>query len=113
MPLSIRGKIYAAPNEGDQPGLLGKELVAIEEHFGLDGMILIAVLNEEKPSPYSGYTKAKAMFAFAWICLTRGGEILSIQDVLDEYSVDELIDLGFDDIKKEAEKLLEADSASE
>lgn len=113
MPISVRGKVYPAPGEGDQPGMLGKELTAIEDHFGLDAMTLIGTLSDEKPSPYPGYTKAKAMFAFAWICLTRGGEILSIQDVLDEYAIDDIVDMGFDDIKKEAEKLLEVEPASE
>ena len=113
MPLNIRGTVYPAPNEGDQPGVLGKELVAIEDHFGLDALTLLGTLESEKPSDYPGYTKSKAMYAFAWICLTRGGVIVSIQDVLDDYSIDELIDLGVDDIKKEVMESLEAEPAPE
>jgi hypothetical protein len=113
MPIQIRGKEYAAPNETGQPGVLGKELVEIEEHFGLDAMTLLATLNSHEPSPFPGYTKTKAFFAFAWICLSRGGEIVSIQDVLDEYSLDEIIDISEEESKKESPALLQAESSNE
>jgi len=89
MALTVRGKSYPSPNEGDQPGLLGKELMAIEDAFGIDALTLFGTLESDKPSTLPGYTKAKAFYALAWICMTRAGEILSIQDVLDEYSIDE------------------------
>jgi hypothetical protein len=113
MPLNIRGTVYPAPNEDDQPGVLGKELVEIEDHFGLDALTLLGTLEDAKPSAFPGYTKSKALYAFAWICLTRGGVIVSIQDVLNDYSIDELIEVGIDDIKKEAIKSLEAEPAPE
>lgn len=109
MPLNIKGKVYPAPNEGDQPGIKGSEMIAIEDHFGLDAILLINELENPKPSIHKGYTKAKAMYAFAWICLTRGGEVVSIQDVLDDYAIDDLVDMDVDDIKKEAMNLLEAE----
>lgn len=109
MPLNIRGKVYPAPLEGDQPGIKGSEMIAIEDHFGLDALLLIGELDNPNPSVHKGYTKAKAMYAFAWICLTRAGEILSLQDVLDDYAVDELVEMEIDDIKKEAINLLEAE----
>lgn len=114
MPLNIRGTVYPAPNEGDQPGVLGKELVAIEDHFGLDAITLLGVLEDVKPSPYPGYTKSKALYAFAWICLTRKGEIVSLQDVLDEYSLDEIVDVTEEtEVKKEVTVSSEAELEQE
>jgi hypothetical protein len=89
MALTVRGKSYPSPNEGDQPGLLGKELMAIEDAFGIDALTLFSTLESDKPSTLPGYTKARAFYALAWVCMTRAGEILSIQDVLDDYSIDE------------------------
>lgn len=113
MPLNIRGKVYYAPNDAGQPGILGKELVAIEDHFGLDAISLISVLDDPKPSPYPGYTKSKALYALAWICLTRGGVIVSIQDVLDDYSVEEFEEAEEVEPKKEVTALSEAEQESE
>jgi hypothetical protein len=98
--LIVRGKSYPSPNEGDQPGLLGKELMAIEDAFGIDALTLFGTLESDKPSTLPGYTKAKAFYALAWICMTRAGEIVSIQDVLNEYSIDEFTD-GEIELKKE------------
>lgn len=113
MPINIRGKVYAAPNEAGQPGVLGKELVEIEDHFGLDGITLLGTLENNEPSKFAGYTKSKALFAFTWICLTRGGEIVSIQDVLDEYSLDEIVDVTEEEAKKGLPALSEAEPAKE
>jgi hypothetical protein len=113
MPLTIRGKSYPAPNEDNQPGVLGKELVAIEDHFGLDAITLLSTLESADPSTFPGYTKAKAMYAFAWICLTRAGEILSINDVLNDYSLDELIEVEESEIKKEVTSLFEEEQKQE
>jgi hypothetical protein len=100
MALTVRGKSYPTPNEGDQPGLLGKELMAIEDAFGIDALTLFGTLESDKPSTLPGYTKAKAFYALAWVCMTRAGEILSIQDVLDGYSIDEFTEQEAE-VKKE------------
>jgi hypothetical protein len=100
MALTVRGKSYPSPNEGDQPGLLGKELMAIEDAFGIDALTLFSILESDKPSTLPGYTKARAFYALAWVCMTRAGEILSIQDVLDGYSIDEFSEEEVE-IKKE------------
>lgn len=112
MPFQIRGKIYHAPNEADQPGLLGKELIQIEDFFGLDALTLLSSLEADKPSTLKGYTRTKALYAFMWICLTRAGEIVSIQDVLDGYSVDEFTEHEADE-KKEVMNSSEEEFAAE
>jgi hypothetical protein len=91
MPFIIREKNYPMPKEGSQPAPTGSEIIAIEEHFDLDGLTLLTILGDENPSTLKGYSKTKALYALAWICMTRGGEVVSIQDVLDDYSVDEFI----------------------
>ena len=107
MALNIRGKSYPTPNEGDQPGLLGKELMAIEDAFGLDALTLFATLDSSKPSALAGYTKTKAFYALAWVCMVRAGEILSIQDVLNDYSIDDFMEEEIE-VKKEQTALSEA-----
>ena len=87
MPLIIKGKEYQIPNEGTEKGPTGAEIVEIENYFNLDGLILISSLAQEKPPV--GYTKTKAMFAMAWIAMSRAGEILSLHDVLKDYSIDD------------------------
>jgi hypothetical protein len=89
MPLQIRGTTYAIPKEGNEPGPTGREIIEIEDHFELDGLKLMEILGSDGPSGIPGYTRAKAYYAMAWICMTRKGEILSIADVLNEYSIDE------------------------
>lgn len=89
MPLQIRGKIYAIPKEGKEPGPTGREIIEIEDHFQLDGLKLLELLSDENVSKIPGYSRAKAYYAMAWICMTRGGEILSVADVLNDYSIDE------------------------
>lgn len=90
MPLEIKGKVYAAPNEGDQPGITGREIIEIEDHFGLDGLTLIRVLAEEGLPRQKGYTRAKALFALAWVCMVRGGEVVSLDDVLNDLSLGDI-----------------------
>ena len=107
MALTVRGKSYPTPNEGDQPGLLGKELMAIEDAFGIDDLTMVGTLDSNKPSTLPGYTKAKAFYALAWVCMTRAGEILSIEDVLDGYSIDEFTEEEVE-VKKEQTALSEA-----
>lgn len=89
MPFIIRDKTYPLPKEDNQPAPTGSEIIAIEEHFDLDGLTLLTILGDQEPSHLKGYSKTKALYALAWICMTRGGEVLSIQNVLDDYSVDE------------------------
>lgn len=100
MPLVVRSKIYTIPKEAGSSGPTGKEIVEIENYFGLDGLRLIGTL---APSAVEtvGYTKTKALYALAWIAMTRAGEILSIDDILNEYSIDELDFQDEDASKKE------------
>lgn len=88
MPLTIKGKSYPLPKEAGQQGPTGKELIEIENHFNLDGLTLLGSLVDEKPP--AGYTKAKAIYALAWIAMSRAGEIVSIADVLNDYAIDDL-----------------------
>ena len=113
MPLQIRGKIYAIPKEGNEPGPTGRELIEIEDHFELDGLKLMEVLSLDGPSGIPGYSRAKAYYAMAWICMTRKGEILSIADVLNEYSIDEFEAILEDEEGKKEVASVEAVPANE
>jgi hypothetical protein len=105
MPLILRGKSYPMPKEGDSAAPTGREIVAIEDHFGLDGLTLISQLAPDaKQIP--GYSKVKALYALVWIAMTRAGEIVSIDDILNEYGVDEI------EIKDSAPKALTAEDSS-
>lgn len=90
MALNIRGKSYPLPKENGTPAPTGREIIEIENYFQLDGMSLLAALSVEEGKERPGYTKAKAVYALAWICMTRAGEIVSIADVLNEYGIDEI-----------------------
>jgi len=81
MPISIKGKKYVAPGENGTPQLLGEELMAIEDHFEVDGLRLFNALENPDKAP-KGYTLAKALYSLAWVCRTRSGEVVSIADVL-------------------------------
>jgi hypothetical protein len=81
MALVIEGKAYAIPGESGTALLTGRELIAIEDYFGLDGMRLIGVFAGGKE--VKGYTQVKAIYALAWVCKTRAGEAVSFDDVLD------------------------------
>ena len=84
MPFIIKGTAYTLPEEAGSKGITGKELLAIEDYFGLDGLTLLSVFSgRELPA---SYTQAKALYALAWISLTRAGEIVSLDDVLEDYS---------------------------
>jgi hypothetical protein len=100
MPLNIRGESFLLPTENNTPGPTGREVITIEETFGLDGLTLLGTLADgDKLYPNPAYSKVKALYALAWICMTRAGKILSIDDVLNTYSIDE-ISAGVDDPKK-------------
>ena len=90
MPISISGKSYVAPGENGTPQLVGDELMAIEDHFGLDGLRLFAALENPDKAP-KGYTIAKALYSLAWVCRTRAGEVVSIADVLTDTAAGEIV----------------------
>jgi hypothetical protein len=87
MPLIIKGKSYPVPSESNQKGPTGSEIIEIENYFNLDGLLLLSSLANDNPP--IGYTKTKGIYAMAWIALTRAKEIVSISDVLNDYSVDD------------------------
>lgn len=87
MPLIVKGKSYPLPSETNQKGPTGSEIIEIENHFNLDGLNLLSSLASDNPP--AGYTKTKGIYAMAWIVLTRGKEVVSIQDVLNDYSIDD------------------------
>ena len=89
MALIIKGKSYPMPGQDGQQNLTGDEIIAIEDHFGLDGLDLMAVFNGAKAP--KGYTKAKALWAVAWVGMSRAGEVVSIADVLRDVAVDEIV----------------------
>jgi len=90
MALVLRGENYPMPGEDNQPGPTGREIIQIEDGFGLDGLTLLSILGEDEPHPNPKYSKVKALYALTWICLTRAGKILSIDDVLNTYSIEEI-----------------------
>lgn len=88
MPLNIRGTEYALPGEGDTTRPTGREIIEIEEFFGVDGITLLGSLfNDYAPA---GHTKIKALIAMAWIAMTRAGEKVSLPEVA-EFGFDEII----------------------
>lgn len=90
MPLNINGTIYPMPNEGTEPGPNGTELVAIEDHWGLDALTLITALDPDAKVP-AGYTKTKALYSLVWIAKKRAGEIVSISDVLNDIALEQIV----------------------
>lgn len=97
MPISIKGKKYVAPGENGTPQLLGEELMAIEDHFEVDGLRLFNALENPDKAP-KGYTLAKALYSLAWVCRTRSGEVVSIADVLKDTAAGDIAFEGEDDI---------------
>lgn len=98
MPLIVKGKSYSLPSEGSEKAPTGREIVEIESYFNLDGLILLTALTQDKPP--AGYTKTKGMYALAWIALTRAGEILSLEDILNDYALDDF-DFQEEEVKKQ------------
>jgi hypothetical protein len=90
MPLNIKGKNYPMPKEGNQPGPTGREMIEIENYFGLDALVLLSSLSTDA-KPIQGYSKTKAFYALAWIAMTRGGEVVSIEDLLNDLAIDDIV----------------------
>lgn len=109
MPLKIKGTTYTAPSEAGTSGLTGRELIEIEDYFKLDGLTLMATLAGDDKSVARGYTRAKAIFALAWVCMSRAGEPVSISDVLDDLSLGD-IDIVDDEEDNDSGKGEEANS---
>lgn len=105
MPLIVKDKKYPLPGEGSEKAATGRELVEIESHFDLDGLMLLMSMSQEKPP--KGYTKAKAMYAMVWIVLTRAGVVVSIADVLNDYAID---DFDFEEYEEDVKKAQAEDS---
>jgi hypothetical protein len=92
MTIKIGGKSYVMPKENGTSAPTGKEIVEIENYFsGLDGLTLLGTLSVEEGKERIGYTKVKALYALAWICMVRAGEVVSIGDVLETYGIDEIM----------------------
>ena len=89
MPIKIKNTVYPLPGENNSQGFTGREIIEIEEHFGLDGLTLISALSSMTPL-VKGYTRAKALYSVAWICLTRAGEVVSLADVLNDVSINDI-----------------------
>lgn len=99
MPIKIQDKSYKVPGEGNEPNIKGSEIIEIEEHFGLDGLTLLGLL-DPSAKPVKGYSYAKALFSLAWVVKNRAGEVCSIADVLNDVSIDQI--QPEDDPKEEA-----------
>lgn len=74
--------------------MTGRELVSIEDAFGLDALALLSALNPntaERP----GYTRGKALYALAWISKHRVDPSQTFDAFLDS------VDLGQIDFEDE------------
>ena len=78
------------PKENGSSSPTGREIIEIENHFGLDGLTLLGALSTEEGKERPGYSKVKALYALTWICMVRAGEVVSIADILNEYGIDEI-----------------------
>lgn len=96
MPIKLNDKTYPLPGEKGSSGFTGAEIIGIEDHFNLDGLTLISALSSTTPSA-KGYTRVKALYAVAWVVMCRAGEICSINDVLNDLSIDQIEPLDDDE----------------
>lgn len=102
MPLQIKDEVYAVPGEGSEPNVSGREIMNIEDALGLDGLSLLGLLaSETELHPNPKYTRNKAIYAVAWICLVRSGKVLSLDNVLDTYTIGDFKFIGEDPKKAE------------
>lgn len=114
MTLSVRGETFVLPGENNTQNVTGREIIEIEDAFGLDGLTLLELLGVDendpkyKPHPNPKYTKVKALYAVTWVAMSRAGKVLSIDDVLNTYGIDEI---SSED--SEAPKELTANDSSE
>ena len=107
MPIKLKDELFAMPGENDTQGPTGREIMGIEETFGLDGLELLGVLEGEKLHANPAYSRTKALYSLAWICLTRAGKILSLDDVLNTYSIDEIRPMDDETESKKDESTVE------
>ena len=106
MPLTLRGTTYPLPGEGEHSTFTGRELMAIEDEFGLDALQLMSSLAADaKPQP--GYTRAKAFFALAWSAVHRVDPTWTLARFLNEVALDEI------DVAEEQNPTNAASSAAE
>lgn len=89
MPISLRGQVHPLPGESGQPPISGRELIAIEDAFGLDALQLLACLSPSA-TLQPGYTRTKAIYALTWLALHRSDESWSLDQVLNEVALEEL-----------------------
>jgi len=102
MPLQIKDEVFAIPGEGSEPNVSGREITNIEDALGLDGLSLLGLLaSEDALHPNPKYTRSKAIYAVAWICLVRSGKVVSFDNVLDSYTIGDFKFLGEDPKKLE------------
>ena len=89
MPIIIKGETFTIPSEAGTPALTGREIVGIEDAFGLDGLTLMRVIGEDSEHPNPKYTQSKALYALAWVVMNRAGKKLSMDEVLDGYTIED------------------------
>lgn len=89
MPLVLRETRYPLPGEGHEQSITGRELIAIEDAFGVDALTLLSSLSPDIPER-PGYTRSKALFALAWVAVHRVNKDMTLDAMLDTVSVDEL-----------------------
>lgn len=92
MPLVVRDVTYAQPGEDGQRGPTGTEIDTIETHFHVEFADLMAQLlaPDQRPPAGPGSTATRALYSWCWIVLHRADPTLTLQQVMDEYGIDEL-----------------------
>lgn len=92
MPLIVRGVSYSQPGEDGQRGPTGSEIDIIETHFHVEFADLMAQLlgEDHRPPARPGCTSTRALYSWCWITLHRADPNVTLQQVMDEYGIDEL-----------------------
>lgn len=93
MPLVVRDVTYSQPGEDGQRGPTGTEIDTVETHFQVEFADLMAQLlaPDHRPPARPGCTSTRALYAWCWIVLHRTDLNLTLQQVMDEYGIDELL----------------------
>jgi len=95
MPLTLRGKSYPIAGESGQPGASGRELMAIESTLGVDALTLVNTKfgpgsdGIMPPPPEPGITRAKKIYAVAWIAVSRAEPETKFPEFLDDVAIEE------------------------